>query len=239
MRLGRKSRRSESDRVKLEDSPIINEYFYADHVPPALIDRALAAGWRHFGSYFFRYSRNGSNHVLPLRVRLEDFKFSTSQKRVRKRNANLECVIRDAVIDAEKHALFKLHTVRFSDNIPESIFTFLDPEPSRVCETKEICLYKNGHLIGAHFLDLGENSSSSVYSIYDPNESKHSLGIDLILRAIAYSHLLGKRLYYPGYAYLEPSAYDYKKKLSALEVFNWTDANGWTAVKSHPAIRMS
>jgi leucyl-tRNA---protein transferase len=221
--LGRKSRRNESDRVRLEDLPVINEYFYADRVPPALIDRALAAGWRHFGSYFFRYSRNGANRVLPLRVRLEDFKFSTSQKRVRKRNANLECVIRDAVIDAEKHTLFELHTVRFSENIPESIFTFLDPEPARVCVTKEICLYKNGRLIGAHFLDVGETSTSSVYSIYDPNESKHSLGIDLILRAIAYSLELGKRLYYPGYAYLEPSAYDYKKKLSALEVFDWAE----------------
>ena len=185
------------------------------------MDRAWAAGWRHFGSYFFRYSRNGANHVLPLRVRLEDFKFSASQKRVRKRNANLECVIRDAVIDDAKHDLFRLHSVRFSENVPDSIFTFLDPEPARICVTKEICLYKNGRLIGAHFLDLGETSTSSVYSIYDPNESKHSLGIDLILRSIAYSHLLGKRFYYPGYAYRESSAYDYKKKLSALEVFDW------------------
>jgi leucyl-tRNA---protein transferase len=229
MRLGRKSRRSESDRVKLEDSPI-NEYFYADHVPPALMDRALAAGWRHFGSYFFRYSRNGANHVLPLRVRLEDFQFSTSQKRVRKRNANLECVIRDAVIDDAKHELFELHSVRFSENVPESILTFLDPDPARVCVTKEICLYKNGRLIGAHFLDVGESSTSSVYSIYDPNESKHSLGIDLILRSIAYSLELDKRLYYPGYAYREPSAYDYKKKLSALEVFDW--AGQWLSFDS-------
>jgi leucyl-tRNA---protein transferase len=215
-----------SGRVRLEDSPsttvpVLNEYFHADHVPPALMDRALAAGWRHFGSYFFRYSRNGANHVLPLRVRLEEFEFSTSQKRVRKRNANLECVIRDALINAEKHELFKLHTVRFSENIPDSILTFLDPEPARVCVTKEICLYKDGRLIGAHFLDVGETSTSSVYSIYDPSESKHSLGIDLILRSIAYSLELGKRLYYPGYAYREPSAYDYKKKLSALEVFDW------------------
>jgi leucyl-tRNA---protein transferase len=215
-----------SDRVKLKDSPgttvpVLNEYFHADHVPPALMDRALAAGWRHFGSYFFRYSRNGVNHVLPLRVRLEEFGFSTSQKRVRKRNVNLECVIRDAVIDAEKDELFKLHTVRFSENVPDSILTFLDPEPARVCDTKEICLYKDGRLIGAHFLDVGETSTSSVYSIYDPSESKHSLGIDLILRSITYSFELGKRFYYPGYAYVETSAYDYKKKLSALEVFDW------------------
>jgi leucyl-tRNA---protein transferase len=221
MPLGRRSRRSESGRVKLEASPIINGYLYADHVPAALMDQALAEGWRHFGSYFFRYSRHGANHVLPLRVRLEDFQFSTSQKRVRKRNANLECVIRDALIDDEKHALFALHTVRFSEDVPDSILTFMDPEPARVCNTKEICLYNNGRLIGAHFLDVGETSTSSVYSIYDPSESKHSLGIDLILRAISLSLEMGKQLYYPGYAYLEPSAYDYKKKLSALEVFDW------------------
>ena len=194
------------------------------------MDRAWAAGWRHFGSYFFRYSRNGTNQVLPLRVRLEDFECSASQKRVRKRNANLECVVRDALIDSEKHELFGLHSVRFSENVPGSILSFLDPEPARICQTKEICLYKNGRLIGAHFLDLGEASTSSVYSIYDPNESKHSLGIDLILRAISLSLELGKRLYYPGYAYLEPSAYDYKKKLSALEVFDW-DGN-WQRFKA-------
>jgi leucyl-tRNA---protein transferase len=215
----------DQSEVTLERAPVINEYFYADHVPPALIDRVLAAGWRHFGSYFFRYSRNGANHVLPLRVRLKDFQYSISQKRVKRRNANLECVIQDAMIDDEKHELFKLHSVRFSENVPDSIFTFLDPEPSRICVTKEICLYKNGRLIGAHFLDVGETSTSSVYSIYDPNESKHSLGIDLILRSITLSLELDKRLYYPGYAYLGPSAYDYKKNLSALEVFDW--AGGW------------
>jgi leucyl-tRNA---protein transferase len=215
--------------VTLEKFPVINECFYAEHVPPALIDRVLAAGWRHFGSYFFRYSRNSANHVLPLRVRLEEFKFSSSQKRVRKRNANLECVIRDALIDAEKHGLFELHSVRFSENVPDSIFTFLDPEPSRVCVTKEICLYKNGRLIGAHFLDIGETSTSSIYSIYDPNESKHSLGIDLILRSISFSLELGKQLYYPGYAYLEPSTYDYKKKLSALEAYDWVEH--WTPLQ--------
>ena len=82
---------------------------------------------------------------------------------------------------------------------------------------------------GDPFLDLGQDSSSSVYSIFDPNESKHSLGIDLILRSITLSLELGKRFYYPGYAYLEPSAYDYKKKLSALEVFDW--AGNWSSVR--------
>ena len=211
----------------MTEQAAINQYFEAEFVPSAVMDRVWAEGWRHFGTSFFRYEKTqGSSgdwqHVLPLRVKLEQFRFSDSQKRVTRRNAHLECLIRDAFIDDEKNALFELHKLRFTENIPESLETFLHPQPARIpCITKEICLYQDGRLIGAHFLDLGETATSSVCSIYDPNESKHSLGIYLIVCSIKFSCEHGMTHYYPGYAYREPSTYDYKKKLGSLEVFDW------------------
>jgi leucyl-tRNA---protein transferase len=206
--------------------PNINEAGELEQASPELMDRCWADGWRHFGSYFFRYSRmseaRGFKTVTPLRMRLENFVLSTSQARVVKRNANLELKIQDATIDQKKLELFALHTRRFSENIPDSLYSFLGFQPATVpCETKELLLFKDGRLIAATFLDIGATSTSSIYSIYDPSESKHSLGIYLILCSIQHSIALGKTFYYPGYATLEPSVYDYKKRFAALEFFDW------------------
>ncbi len=206
--------------------PNIDESGELELASPELMDRAWAGGWRHFGSYFFRYSRmmeaHGFKTVMPLRMRLEHFEPSNSQARVLKRNASFELVIRDALIDLEKRKLFALHRQRFTENVPDSLYSFLGFDPARVpCETKELALFKEGRLIGVTFLDIGASSTSSIYSIYDPKESKHSLGVYLILCSIKYSIALGKTFYYPGYATLEPSAYDYKKRLAPLEYFDW------------------
>jgi leucyl-tRNA---protein transferase len=206
--------------------PNINEAGELELASPELMDRLWVEGWRHFGAYFFRYSRMSQSHgfktVTPLRMRLEQFKPSASQTRVIKRNSNLTLVIRDASIDLEKRELFALHARRFSENVPESLYSFLGHNPARVpCQTVELALYKNEILIGVTFLDIGANSTSSIYSIYDPSQSKHSLGVYLILCAIRHSLELQKTFYYPGYATLEPSAYDYKKRFVPLEYYDW------------------
>jgi leucyl-tRNA---protein transferase len=47
----------------------------------------------------------------------------------------------------------------------------------------------------------------------------------MMLHSIQFSRERGRRYYYPGYAYYEPFAYDYKKRLTGLEYLDW-DA-GW------------
>ena len=68
----------------------INEYFVAGSVDASDMDLLWAQGWRHFGTYFFRYSiaeHEGTLcHVQPLRLKLADFVPSRSQRRGLKRN---------------------------------------------------------------------------------------------------------------------------------------------------------
>ena len=206
----------------------IDEYHFAQQLTPEQMDYAWANGWRHFGIYFFRYAKiqtpQGLSHVTPLRINLANFSLSTSQKRVSKKNQDLVVKIRDAFIDEAKEALFDRHKTRFAENVPNSIHDFFSPYPAEIpCATKEICLFQNDELIAASFLDLGQNSASSVYSIYEPAAAKRSLGVYLILLSIEYSHQHHKRYYYPGYAYREPSHYDYKKKFTGIESYDWSD----------------
>jgi arginine-tRNA-protein transferase len=80
-------------------------------------------------------------------------------------------------------------------------------------------------LIGVTYLDIGQTATSAVYAMFDPAEAKRSLGILMMLRSIVFSRERGYRYYYPGYAYREPSAYDYKKRFMGLEYLDWTA--GW------------
>jgi len=208
----------------------INEYFLADNIPPAVMDRVWAEGWRHFGVYFFRYSVAPHDgvpcDVLPLRVELSNFVLSKSQRRVLKNNMDLRVEIRDTFIDPAKEDLFDRHRRRFKDNVPDSLENFLSEEPAEVpCRNREICAYSGDRLLAMSFLDIGETATSAVYAAFEPEEHKRSLGIFTMLRAIEHTRASGCRYYYSGYAYREPSMYDYKKKFSGLQFLDW--GAGW------------
>jgi arginine-tRNA-protein transferase len=204
----------------------LNEYFYHWKATPEQMDELWARGWRHFGVYFFRYSVatqwGGLRSVIPLRVDLEKFAPSRSQKRVIAKNRDRRVVIRDAFIDEAKEDLFHHHRARFRENVPDSIYDFLSDDPATTpCRTCEICVYDGDRLLAVSFLDVGKTSTSAIYAMFDPRESKRSLGIFTMLEAIRYSRELNCRYYYPGYAYREPSIYDYKKNFHGLEYFDW------------------
>jgi arginine-tRNA-protein transferase len=207
-----------------------DEYFIALEVPPVYMDRLWAAGWRHFGWYFFRYRTSVHDgktfHVIPLRIDLDRFELSKSQRRVLAKNEDVDVRIRDSFVDAEKRRLFDVHSVRFERDRPTGLDNFLSPHPATVpCTNREVAVYASGRLVGVTFLDVGERATSAVYAIHDPEESKRSLGIFMMLESIRYSRELGCRHYYHGYAYREPFAYDYKKRFSALEYYAWD--RGW------------
>jgi arginyl-tRNA--protein-N-Asp/Glu arginylyltransferase len=193
---------------------------------PAEMDRLWADGWRHFGIFFFRYRQSTHGemvfNVLPLRVDLNRFVLSRSQKRVLKNNHDAQIVIGAATIDDAKEALFRKHRQRFRENVPSSLDDFLSPAPASVpCRNLELCVYKGEQLMGVTFLDIGESATSAVYAIFDPAETKRSLGILMMLYSIRFSRERGYRYYYPGYAYREPFNYDYKKRFAGLEYLDW------------------
>jgi arginine-tRNA-protein transferase len=198
--------------------------------PPEEMDRLWAEGWRHFGIFFFQYrtSTHGSAefNVLPLRIDLERFRLSRGQKRVLKNNRDTRIVIGRSSIDSAREELFDKHRRRFTENVPSSLHDFLSPIPDSVpCTNLELCVYSGRRLLGVTFLDVGRTATSAVYAIFDPAEAKRSLGILMMLHSIRFSRDHGYQYYYPGYAYHEPFAYDYKKRFAALEFFEWE--SGW------------
>ena len=210
----------------LDRLEIINEEFYAETVEPPVLDILLAEAWRHFGTHFFRYNfgiyESEIRRVLPLRIRLADFKLSKSQRRILRRNAHLVTTIKPSEITAETHDLFDRHKRRFKSGVPNSIYDFLSRDPANhPTNGLDVSIRRNGKLLATSFFDVGKISVSSIYAIFDPEETTSSLGIFTMLKEIEFAVENGKSLYYHGYAYEGESYYDYKKRFSGLEQFDW------------------
>ena len=209
-----------------ENPPFINEAFEAAGVTHEQYELLLADGWRHFGTYFFRYSlgvyEGGIRRVTPLRIRLANFALSKSQRRVLRRNADLDVSIGPFKVLPELHELFERHKQRFSSGVPDTIYDFIarDKETSPT-ELFEITARQDGRLVAASFFDLAANSVSAIYGCFDPTETSRSLGIFTMLKVIECATSLGFEFYYHGYAYEGSSFYDYKKGFSGLEQFDW------------------
>ena len=208
------------------DLILINEEFFAGSVMPEQLDALLEDGWRHFGTHFFRYSLNLYNdeirRVIPLRIRLADFQLSRSQRRVLRRNADLRVENRPIKITDESHELFHRHKQRFDHSVPASVYEFVSAAPDSVpCDAREIAVYNRQRLVAVSYFDVGENTLSGIYGMFEPDEAERGLGIFTMLKEIEFARDTGRQLYYQGYAYEGESFYDYKKRFSGTEAFDW------------------
>jgi leucyl-tRNA---protein transferase len=204
----------------------INDVFFADRLSLQKWDEMLARGWRHNGLMVFRLSIDLDDNgipcpVIPLRYDLKDFEFSKSQRIILKRNQDLTHVFRPTKIDDEKHELFFNHAKKYRSNQPDSLFEFISTDPKRPFKTWELCVYKADKLVACSFMDITPHAISSTYAMYDLSESKRSLGIFTMLLELEYAMSKRKKYYYPGYAFEQPSFYDYKKKFKNVEFYNW------------------
>ena len=202
------------------------EFFFCWSAGPALMDELWAEGWRHFGELFYRYRRwrHGGRDltITPLRIDLGRFEPSRSQRRVIARNRDLRVEVRPTAIDSELRSMFAAHRRRFREDAPDSLYNFLSHAPAEVpCRNETIRVYAGARLVAAHFLDLGREATSAVYAMFDPEESRRSLGVYTMLLAIGHTRRTGRRYYYPGYGTREPSPYDYKRNFEGLEEYDW------------------
>jgi len=209
---------------------MISDRDRVDSLSPTEMDQVWESGWRHLGRDFFRDSATIMNgcidRVIPLRLKLAEWSPSKSQRRTIKKNVGFRAEFNQPRMSDEEHKLFHLHKERFSDNVPEGLENFLgeslDDYP---CDCLQFSVYEKDRLIGCSYLDLGKDSVSSVYAMFDPEYSQYGLGIYTMLEEIRYAQENGYTHYYSGYATIEPSNYDYKKAFRGQEFYSWT--GGW------------
>lgn len=208
----------------LENRMSRHEFFLASNLSEEELEVCLSKGYRKFGIYYFRPACSKCQLCLPLRVRVDLFTPSKSQKRILKKNKDLEIKYRTLTFKEELYQLYRLHSkVRFDYNDDkigsreEFIQTHFTPSaPGMIVE-----YWLKDELIAAGFIDISSEAISSVYFIYHPDYKDRGLGIFGALKEIEYAKALSKKYFYLGYFVKENNFMNYKDQFRPFEVYDW------------------
>lgn len=160
--------------------------------------------------------------VLPLRIVIDKFFLSKSQKKTINKNKDLKHSFKRLRLTPEIDELFEKHKTRLKDKerIPEELGIFVgefqNPAFTLQCEVRD----KN-KLVALSFLDIGSVTTSGVYAMFDLDYSHRRLGIYTMLLEILFTKEKGRKYYHPGLVYSKPSYYDYKRTFHGMEYLDW------------------
>ncbi len=222
---------------------VVDESVVMQAMHPALFDDYLAEGWRLLGYSIIRHNfaicRGVMCSTIPLRIRLDGFEFSKSQRKLMQRNKYLIVEHGPIRVTEQKEVLFLRHSERFDERRPGSLASFLNPQSHRepVPGTElHILIPDRPDPVAYSFFHTGAESVSGTYCFFNPDFEKLSLGLYSMLLEIAYAQAAGKKYYYHGYCYDVPSQFDYKLNLNNLEEMNWKTGQ-WSPRKRLPVRR--
>lgn len=192
--------------------------------------RLSQAGFRRSHHYAYRPACRGCNACVPVRIAVERFAPSKSQRRIRRKNADLEAMFRPAMATREQYRLFSRYLNARHRDGEMAEMTFRDYRAmiedtnirTEVLELRDA----NGELRGACLMDVLDDGLSAVYSFFTPEDEKRSLGRYFILLLI--EEALKRRLpyLYLGYWIAQSRKMAYKtdfRPIEALSTDGWID----------------
>lgn len=166
------------------------------------LDARLDAGDRRYGRFLYSQKCPSCRACEALRVDVEKFKPSRTQRRVQSKGDQLFRIeIGPVICDDERVALFSKHETerglrRRSEPISaEGYARFL---VDTCAEGFELRYLHEGALAGVAILDRADDALSAVYTYYDPALNKASPGVYSILAQIELCKRWGLRWLYLG-----------------------------------------
>ncbi|MDQ2089111.1 arginyltransferase [Marimonas arenosa] len=207
-----------------------------------LNDALSKQGFRRSQNVLYRPSCSDCAACLSARIRVEDFAPSRSQKRVLKRNAHLERRATSPWATEDQFALFR----RYLDSrhaeggmADMDVFEFAamieeTPIRSRVIEYSDS---RTNALAAVCLTDVLDDGLSLVYSFFDPDLARNSLGTHIILDHIAIARDASLPYVYLGYWVPGSPKMGYKAKFSGLEIYHrgeWQKLDDPSAFEADP-----
>lgn len=201
-----------------------------------LNDGLSKQGFRRSQNVLYRPSCAGCSACMSARIRVADFVPNKNQKRVLKKNAYLQRDARSPWATEEQYLLFQTYLQSRHSNggmADMDVFEFAamieeTPIRSRVIEyvTPDDTPDVDTGLTAVCLTDVFDDGVSMVYSFYNPDLSRNSLGTYIILDHIEIARAAGLPYVYLGYWVPNSPKMGYKARFSALEVYrngNWID----------------
>lgn len=201
-----------------------------------LNDALSRQGFRRSQNVLYRPACADCTACLSARIRVADFEPSKSQRRIQRRNRDLDRTATSPWATEEQFALFRRYLdTRHADGgmADMDIFEFAamieeTPIRTRVVEYRETDATPDSMraLVGVCLTDVLDDGLSMVYSFFDPDREKHSMGSYMILDHVEIARGMGLPYVYLGYWVPGSRKMGYKANFAALEIFKggeWVD----------------
>jgi len=191
---------------------------------PNVHDRLAETGFRRIENWVYQPSCPNCSACKPIRVRVGSFMPSKTQKRIRSKNSDIVCQTVGMKTTLEQYLLFQRYlSMRHIDGQMASMsydeyYAMIANSPIdtnllefRVADTDE--------LIGCMLIDTQRDGLSAVYSFFDPEQTKRSLGSFMILYLIELARMQKLPYLYLGYYIPFNQKMSYKVNFKPYEIF--------------------
>lgn len=211
-----------------------------------LNDSLSKQGFRRSQNVLYRPSCSECASCLSARIRVADFVPNRSQTRVARRNAHLRRKASSPWATEEQYALFRdyldsrhatggmadMDLFEFAAMVEETpvrtrLIEYTDPSARRPLRHAEAT--DRAGLRAVCLTDILDDGLSMVYSFFDPDYDKDSLGTHVILDHIAIARELNLPYVYLGYWVPGSQKMGYKAKFGPLEIYR---DGGWHRLDS-------
>jgi leucyl-tRNA---protein transferase len=197
-------------------------------VDQKLYSKLSVMGFRRSGNHIYRPHCTHCNACIPARIPVDGFQPKRSQKRIWQRNQDLRVIGTDNIDDDAAFDLYHRYiSLRHSDGdmYPpdrEQYQAFLNSVWD--C-TRYFRFYDKGRLSAVAVVDKLEDGLSAIYTFFDPQADKRSLGVYAVLWEIEQAREMSLDYLYLGYWIRDCQKMSYKANYRPLQVYvnsRWT-----------------
>lgn len=190
-----------------------------------LHDTLARVGFRRSQRIAYRPACDSCSACLSVRIPVDDYVFTRRDRRILRRNADLEAAIEPPMATGEQFALLKRYlAARHADG---DMVRMRYPEYREMVENTPIVTEviswrprggRERPLLAVSITDVMDDGLSMVYSFYEPTAGRRSLGRFMILEHIRRARAQGLAHVYLGYWVENSPKMAYKATFRPLEV---------------------
>lgn len=179
-------------------------------------------GFRRSGDHVYRPQCPECNACIPVRVPVDEFELRRAQRRTLEVNSDVTLIPKAPVFQTEHYALYERYIAArhaggsMENPEPESYVEFLT---ASWADTVFYEFRAQSRLLAVAVVDHLEDGLSAVYTFFDPDERRRSLGRLAILKQIELARALQLRWLYLGYWIEACQKMSYKTEYRPLEHF--------------------
>lgn len=186
-----------------------------------LYSRLSQLGFRRSGRHVYRPHCENCAACIPVRVQAASFRPRRRQQRILKRNEDLEVSNCPATFTEERYALYERYIGarhRDGDMYPPNREQFSEFLLASWSATRFLEFRHEGRLVAVAVTDEMEDGLSALYTFFDPDLPRRSLGVYAVLWQLQAVHRAGLPYLYLGYWIRESQKMRYKADYRPLEM---------------------